>query len=479
MIARGTRVAPRLTLTTTTERRVLLVTYHYPPDQEVGALRGEKLVKYLPEYGWRPDVLTVDPRHYDHAHPASMVPGIARTRVLPTSRELYARLRRWYLRRSGGDAAMGVGLGQDVPFVSKSGDHPGLFAAVKRTVLSIAWWPDCASGWWGPAVVAGRRLMRTCRYAGLITTGPPHTAHLVGLALRRRGLRWIVDLRDPWVRNPGTPGAISSAASDALDRWCERAVLERADAIVVGTDWLQDEVAGRYPHLADRLHVIPAGIDTEDFAGISRTPADKFRVAHLGSLYFHRSPGILFAALEELLADGTLARDQTEIVLAGECSDGIDPVGLARRHGLDDLLRLPGLIPRAEALAVMASAGALVLFAQRQPLQVPAKLYEYLAAGPPVIAVADPGATADLVAQSGRGWVVGPSDRAAMRRALLVAHGRWRQRHDSGDQGPPSIAASLDRRLLTGHLVALMEGTPANGQASPVRVHGLFYRPGA
>ena len=436
----------------TAEQRVLLVTYHFPPDQEVGALRGEKFVKHLPEYGWRPQVLTVDPRCYGFTGTASPLRGVERTAVWPNLRDAYRAARTLAVRRAPGDP-------KDASFEEQDRQAPGPVAALKRTLRSLLCWPDHAVGWWPPAVLASRRLMRQARYEALITTGPPHIAHLVGLALSRRDVRWIVDLRDPWVDNPGKPRSARSGISDELDRRSERAVLTRAAAIIVGTDRFRLEIVRRYPELSSRVHVIPAGVDPDDFSGISRVPARKFTVAHFGELYYRRSPEPLFAGLSTLVHEGAVRRDELEIILAGEIRDGIDATALAERAGLAELVRLPGLLPRRQALQLMASSGALVLLAQAQPLQLPAKAFEYWAAGPPIIAVTGDGATSDFIRETNAGWVVAPDDAGGMRAALLSAYRDWRGRWDGTPGARPVLDQRFDRRELTGRLATLLEGT--------------------
>lgn len=444
-------------------RRVLLVTYHFPPDPEVGALRGEKFMKYLPEFGWGPHVLTVAPRYYGMAAGpvGTATAGIERTALWPSPRAAYLALRRLGPRGRAPDGGRPAVEADDPSFEDKDVATPGVRARLRRTVMSLLWWPDDAIGWWAPAVAAGRRVIRRHRFDALVTTGPPHTAHLVGLALARRGMRWIVDLRDPWVDNPGKPRFIRSALSDGLDRRSERAVLTRASAILVGTARFRSVLARRYPELAARIHLLPAGVDPADFDGISRVPAHKFTVAHIGELYYRRSPEPLFAGLGALIRERAVPRDEVEVLLAGPCRDGIDAPALARRHGIEDLVRLPGRVPRREALQLMASAGALVLLAQGQPLQVPAKAFEYVAAGAPIIAVTGEGATSDLIGETGAGWVVAPDDEAGMRAALLGAYTEWRRRSAGGVEACPDGARRFDRRRLTGQLAALLEGVAA------------------
>jgi glycosyltransferase involved in cell wall biosynthesis len=428
--------------------RVLIVTYHYPPTSAVGALRAEKFVKYLPEFGWDPVVLTVRNDAVSTSTQTGPVP-IIRTNVWRGPVTAYLAAKRAFRGRSGKRAD------------SRSFEHedtidPTPTGTIRRIVLSLTHSPDGEAGWWGPAVLAGRRLMRGTRCTALFTTAPPLTTHLIGLALRRPGVRWVADFRDPWVDNPSRPRSMRSALSDALDRRGERAVVSRSDAVTTTTERLRAQLVGRYPGAAARLHTIPNGVDHGDFEGVPRRPDAKFSIAHVGNIYYRRSPEPLFAAVRSLLDVGALPSDATSLVFAGEIADFVDLPAMARRHGVADLLDMRGLLPRRRALEVMASAGALLLLAQDQPLQIPAKTFEYMAAGPPIIALTGPGATADLIRESHAGVAVAPDDTETLRGAILDAYVDWKRRLTDGASSRRSLDARFDRRQLTAQLAALL-----------------------
>jgi glycosyltransferase involved in cell wall biosynthesis len=430
---------------------VLVVTYHYPPTSAVGALRAEKFVRYLPEFGWDPVVLTVRNEGVSSSTNTGPVP-IVRTNVWRGPVTAYLAAKRAFRRSGKRD--------ESPSFEHENTIDPTPMGTVKRIVLSLTHCPDGESGWWGPAVLAGRRLIRETRCTALLTTAPPLTTHLIGLALRRPGVRWVADFRDPWVDNPARPRSMRSALSDALDRRGELAVVSRSDAVTTTTDRLRAQLVARYPEAAARLHTIPSGFDHGDFEGISMRPDAKFSIAHVGNIYYRRSPEPLFATVRSLLDVGALPRDATSLVFAGEIADFVDLPALARRHGVADLLDMQGFLPRRRALELMASAGALLLLAQDQPLQIPAKTFEYMAAGPPIIALTGPGATADLIGDAGAGVAVAPDDTEALRSAILDAYVDWKRRITDGAASHRPIDPRFDRRRLTARLAALLRGNP-------------------
>ena len=433
---------------TSSRRRVLVVTYHYPPSPAVGALRPAKFVKYLPDYGWDPIVLTIGT---DHVDPTPHVASVIRTRVWRNAAEAAVAIRRRFQR--------GTPVAQREPTFDERNSRIETFPMkVKRLTTSLLNFPDGAAGWWGPAVIAGRRLLRETKCDALITTGPPHIAHLVGLALRRPGLRWIADLRDPWVGNPARSHASRSVLSDYFEERAEAAVFRRASAIVTTTERLRQWLVNRYPEAADRVHTIVNGVDLEDFDGARREPLSKFTIAHVGSVYYRRSPGPLFAAVRSLLDAGALPRDGVSLVFAGDTADGIDVTTLARQHGVVDLLQQPGRLSRPDALSLMASAGALLLLAQDQPLQVPAKAFEYIAVGRPIIALTGDGATADTVREHCAGVAVPPEDGDSLKTALLDAYADWKTQLVAGP-ARRAVDPRLDRQRLAERLSTLLHGS--------------------
>ncbi|HMH50449.1 MAG TPA: glycosyltransferase [Candidatus Acidoferrum sp.] len=429
--------------------RVLLVSYHYPPTSAVGALRVAKFAKYLPEFGWDPVVLSAETRENAPATASEGIAPVVRAPVWPGPGSVYRLIQR--LRPRRGDRHV------DLTFEQKDTIRPGLRATLKRTLVSLQSWPDGAFGWWAPGVLAARKLMGEGGYSAIVTTGPPHTAHLIGLALRRSGVRWIADFRDPWVNNPGKSRSIRSTLSDTFDRRAEAAVVKRADAVLSTTAQLRRQFLDRYPGRATRFHTVINGVDYDDFTGVRNHANLKFTIAHFGTMYYKRSPDPLFAAARFLVDAGVLPRETVALVFAGCTEDGIDLQAAARRHGVSELLEMVGLVSRPRALEMMVNAGALLLFAQDQPLQIPAKAYEYIASGRPIIAVTGEGATADLIRRTGAGTVVGGDDAEALRAAILDAYNAWkRQPFDGPSQRPRD--PHLDRRRLTGQLAALLCG---------------------
>lgn len=447
-------------------KRVLVVTGHFPPDASVGALRPQKFVKHLPEFGWTPHVLTVEERYHSALDPSRLADvgsaQVFRTRVLPSPWAVLLGARGALFRAFGRGRALEDRADRNVRMSFQERDRVsgGFGSSLRRLVLSLGRLPDDKIGWLLTGTIRGLRIIRRESIEALLTSGPPHTAHLIGLWLKRlTGRRWVAELRDPWVENPGKPGSFRSTLSDRLDARMERAVVHAADVVILLTDRSRDSFVRRYPREpAGKFVTLTNGFDADDFEALE-PPAHEpdFTIAHVGTLYFRRSPKALFEAVARLVREGKIPASGLRVVLAGEIADGhVSEVATA---GLGDMIVATGRVSHQQALAWMLRADLLCLFAQGQPEQIPAKAFEYLAAGPPVLAITGEGATGDLVLKSG-GSVV-PDEPWAIADAIhqhYLARGVVR-----GSRGvtPPWLREEVrayDRRALTGRLAMCLAG---------------------
>jgi glycosyltransferase involved in cell wall biosynthesis len=273
-------------------------------------------------------------------------------------------------------------------------------SALTRWLFSLCWLPDDRTGWLPPAVTAGWRLCRQQRIDAIVSSGPPHTAHLVALSLHHlTRLPWIADFRDPWTGNPGKPWFVRSALSDWLEGRLERRVVRSAARLLTATDQTGAALARRHPGIAPKLTTVWTGFEPTRFDALGAVPpAPTFTVAHVGTVYLNRSPRALLEALALLTRDGRIPPSRIRLVFIGDTSDTRAAIiRQAETLGILHLLTFVGRVPYDEALRWMLRAHLLVLLAQGQPAQIPTKSFEYLASGTPLLGIMEEGATADLL----------------------------------------------------------------------------------
>jgi glycosyltransferase involved in cell wall biosynthesis len=449
-------------------RKLLIVSYHFPPDSRVGAVRPAKFAKCLTRFGWQPYVLTIRTRHIpapdeDRLRDVRDVPTV-RTAVWPTVTDLVLRARtrlaRLVTRTRVAPASAGAGPdATEPPAARAAAARPSWRLAARRALCFIFEFPDNEVGWVLPAVWRGYRLIRQERIDVVMVSSPPRSSVFIGLALARlTGARLITDLRDPWFSGEaGGSGRVRHA--DRFRAWVERQLIERSDEVISTTDRYTAFLRRQYPSVdAGRFHTITNGYDADDFDDIEAVPADDsaFTLSYLGTFYWTRTPAPLFAALAGLVGDGTIPRGRLRVNLIGTVrhADGVPVTDLVRAHGLEGAVTIRGVIPYRQALAEMKKASVLVLIApDAQAFGIPAKTFEYIAVGRPILCLGDQGATADLIRRTECGVVVNPADVRDVRRAIEALYRAWQ----SGESRTLAVdRTEFERRRLARSLADIL-----------------------
>lgn len=429
-------------------RRVLFVTYYYPPSGGPGVQRSLKFTKYLPQFGWHPTVLTVRPEHasYPDLDPdlAAEIPAdvdVERTYAWDPY-ALYARV----LQKEK----------QDVVSVGFLGEaEMNLRQRIARWIRANVFLPDARVGWVPFALRRGDALLWQDRYDAVLTTGPPHSVHLIGLALaHRHRLPWLTDFRDPWTEIDYYADLPMSAPAKAIDTLLERLVLHRATAATVVSEAMQ-----RQMQRADgrAIAVIENGYDPADFEGVSGDiSADEFVLAHIGNLNEARNPGALWEALARLNARQSMPKLRLSFV------GNVEPAVLASaaRHGFSDLIRTMPYLPHEEAIRRMKSSTMLLLSINRVKGAegiATGKLYEYVASGRPVLGIGPPaGDAARVLHESGAGVLFDFDDAEGVAAHLRALYDAW-ERGEPLEGAAPQAVARYSRREQAGQLAGVLE----------------------
>lgn len=370
-------------------KRALIITYYWPPSGGAGVQRPLKFVKYLSRHGVRPTVLTVDPEHaaYPVLDPSlsADVPGdieVVRTRSFEPLR-LLARV-------FGGGVVPRAGFAGEPP--------PGPFKRGLRWLRGNLFIPDARRGWVRHAVRAATDLLRHGHFDAIVISSPPHSAQLIGLALKKRfpQLRWIADLRDPWTDMWYTRELMQGARAARRNAAWEERVVRTADVLLTTGPSLKRTLTGRYgADAGERIHVLPNGYDTADLPTAAPGPPEgEFRITYVGSMAASYDPAVFFKALGRVTGDNPQARISFHGVGA------IDPhiQAMARAAGVDCTWSPP--VDHAAALSAMHAAHMLLLVLPDAPgveQVLPGKLFEYLASRRPIVAIGPLGSDVDAV----------------------------------------------------------------------------------
>jgi glycosyltransferase involved in cell wall biosynthesis len=312
--------------------------------------------------------------------------------------------------------------------------------------------PDEAATWNLTAIPAALRIARAEKIDVVITTSPPGSVHLVGAAVKRAlGVRWIADLRDSLVAHQDRRADTAAVRMKARTvRVVAGVVARRADAIVTAFDSIGEEMRALSP--AGRIVTIPNGSDFDDFEGMEYTPGERFRITHTGAFFGQRDPKPFLRAL----AESGLEDVDVRFVGGFRAADR----EYAESLGLGDRVESIAFVPRRRSLELQRDSEALLLIASdaggRGTGVIPGKVFEYIAAGRPILAAVPPGgAAAQLIEDVGAGVVASADDVDALRAALVDLHGRW-QRGELEVDLAPDARERVSRRARVAELAELV-----------------------
>lgn len=414
---------------TTTTATALLIAYYYPPENTSGAARPSRFARFLPEFGVRPVVLAGA-----DGDRARFAEGQQSSGVVRVSAELEGTLS-CRLRTS---FAQGFQR-----FLLPYEEH-------------VPWIPA--------AVSAGIRIARQSGATVVFSTSPPIANHVVAWRLKQRlGLHWVADFRDPMVGNPFR----SSRRAQKYDQWLEGLIMQNADTVIANTSHLAGQWATRYPQHRSKIVTIWNGFDPAETLPVvaQRPQRQPHLLTHVGSLYGHRHPTRLFASLRRLIDSGKLRRQDVVVRLVGPVENVLEPAFAAL---LEDL-NTAGVVetnftqvPRHEASMEMAQTDGLLLLdlnARGTGVQVPAKIFDYVRAGKPILGFTARGsAVENIVVRSGLQQVLvfnDDSDDVLDRKILdymsLPFH--WKQEPSEW------FSSEFDGRRQTAFLSTLLRGT--------------------
>jgi glycosyltransferase involved in cell wall biosynthesis len=395
--------------------KVLLVTMYFPPSGGGGVQRPLKLATHLPELGIETHVLAPDDPQWIH-----------RDEHLPTPTLAWVHRARFVGPRGRRPA-------EELHGTAGLERYSRQLTLFGRRLL----FPDEGVAWNLTAIPAAIRLAKQEGIDVVITTSPPGSVHFVGAAVRRAtGVRWVADLRDSLVAHPHRDAQrLLVRVKEQGQHGVAWVVGSQADGIVTVSDAIAEEMRSRNPR--GPVATIANGSDFDDFDELEYHPgAERFRITHAGSFFGKRDPRPFLTALARV--DGVVARfvgdfRSTDREWAANILDRMELIPYApHRRSLElqrDSEALLLLIPEASGRGRGVLSG---------------KVFEYLAAGRPILAVVPPdGAAADLIRSTGAGAVVAPDDVDGMERELTAMRDRWR----AGELEPVTLSDEWHHRV--------------------------------
>jgi hypothetical protein len=398
-------------------RRLLLVSYHFPPDPNVGSLRWEMMLRHAAQHGWSADVLMMDIAGVgalENSRLENLPPGTRLFGVRSPGQPLLAllELRQRFLPSARQKAAVASALSEEPDRASNHEWHPllsGLFNNLKRDLLAKSHYRQWSS-WASRAARCGIALSRANQYECVISSGPPHMAHEAARRIAATAsIPLITDFRDPWTSDDVAPPSVNGAAWKALSNRYESMSLEASALIVSNTPSAARFTKAKYPKLAHKVITVMNGSDADRRS--PAPPSSQFTITHAGSLYGGRYPQPLFRAVRRVVESRGL--NNADIVVHFIGVDELQREALAEltsREGIESFFVCETWRPRAEAMALLDHSAVLVLLPQVHIHSIPAKLFEYVQRPVWVLVLSEPGTAVAELLQGTAADVLSPGD---------------------------------------------------------------------
>jgi glycosyltransferase involved in cell wall biosynthesis len=418
----------------TVPRTVLVIAYYFPPMGLSGVQRTLKFVKYLPQFGWQPTVLTVTPTGYFAQDETLLEDLDGRNIEIIRAGSIDANR---FFRKKG--------------VVQMPSER---WEKALRYTSDLFFIPDNKIGWRRKAVQAASELLEKSRFDILFATAPPFTDFLIGVdLLKKYKIPLILDYRDPWLEYP------VKYYPTLYHKWknytLEKLALQRSSKVIVTNRRVKELILKQYEFLSyDDVVIIPQGYDPQDFDSLPAAPHSnngKFTITHTGVFNGDRSPKYFFEALKKLFTDSPELKDRIEARIVGSFQGSY--INLIHEMGLDSNIILTGYLSHKESILELRSADCLWLMLMNDR-QSPGKLYEYIAARKPILACVPDGFIKQTVLETGAGIVTEPTNVNEIAAAILQLYQQSKNKQLPVPKD--DVVRKYDRSALTYELSNIM-----------------------
>ena len=441
-----------------------MIAYYFPPFGGVPVQRTLKFVKYLREYKWEPVVLTVRNGN-DHFHPNDpsllmkipVAMEVVRTREINIIAKVIRSLRgKVPVKHSGSGDGQGKGIA-------------AVIMKLRRLLYNSIWFPDEKNYWIPGAIATGLRILSDRDISAIYVSGYPWSSFLVGAFLSRlKGKPLILDFRDAWTLNP------RKLWDNRLQRYWENMVLAQASKVIFATNLMREGYIERYPFMdKEKFVTITNGYDFDDFQYYKKkvTRIDKrFLITFTGTfndnippLDTDQSPYYFLQGLSRMLKEKDISKN-IRIRFVGDF--GKNNKVLVKEMGLEDVVEFAGHVSHDKCIQYQTETDLLLLIiytCEWSKSVLTGKLFEYIGAGKPILALVPDGEAKDLIIEDKLGIIVKPKDIDGIKNTILKFYTDWEQGKLKFEEHNSAVN-KYEMRTLTKKLVDTIEEVTANYQ---------------
>jgi glycosyltransferase involved in cell wall biosynthesis len=423
-------------------KKVLIITYYWPPSGGAGVQRWLKFAKYLPEFGYQPIIYTPE-------NPEAPAVDESLLQDIPVEAEIIKQPiwepYSWY-RQFVGQKDKKIGSG----FVSEKKES-GLLQKISVWVRGNLFVPDARRFWIKPSVRFLLNYLKDNPVDVVVSTGPPHSMHLIAMELKKQlGMKWIADFRDPWTNIDFYNELMLSNLADKKHKLLEKQVLTTADKVVtIGYTMTKEmEALG-----AENVETISNGFDEADFPTSEVLLDEEFSISHIGTFTPSRNQPTFWKALAELKTENQSFAEKLKIRTVGvvdfEVAESI------KQNGLGENWERIDYVSHEEVLKYQRSSKVLLVSINNSPNAtgiLPGKFFEYMASGRPILAIGPVKSDIGTVLNKTKaGVIIEPQDSTGMKAAILDLFDSTTPFNPRGDE-----VQKFSRKELTGKLVEVM-----------------------
>lgn len=399
-------------------KKVLIVTYYWIPSGGSGVQRWVKFVKYLRDFGWEPIIYTPENPEFpstDHSFESDIPADIT---VLKTPIWEPYNVYRKLTNKENEPIKAG--------FISENKKH-GWKDKLSVWIRGNFLIPDPRRFWIKPSVNYLSNYLKENPVDAIITSGPPHSMHFIGLGLKKNfsNTPWIADFRDPWTSIYFYKDLKISWLADKIHHQLERKIIQSTDCLLVVSQGMKLEYEALQPK---RLEIISNGYDEADLKNNKSVLDKKFSISHIGLLTPKQNPYILWKVLSEICYDDAAFRSDLDIQLVGNVDFSV--IELINQFGLDKQLTRIAYLPHNEAIAKQQSSQILLLLLMNEPGNkciLTGKLFEYLSAKRPILAFGPTdGDAATVLKDANAGIMIDFDDEKKTRKVILEYYAKYK-----------------------------------------------------
>ncbi|MFH1320668.1 MAG: glycosyltransferase family 4 protein [Bacteroidota bacterium] len=398
-------------------KKVLIITYHWPPGAGPGVQRFLKFCKYLMEFDWEPTILTVKDGNYpaiDESLLNDVPDGI---KVYRTKTSEPYKAASFFTGKKQKDITVGL-IGMK--------DSKSILQKLSVFIRANFFIPDARKGWKKYAVKKAVELISENKIDAIITTGPPQSTHLIGLELKKRfHLPWIADFRDPWTTVYYNKFFPRLDVTKKKDKALEDKVIAEADCITVVSEGLKEEFEER----SRRIEVIYNGYDEDDVFFDTPEVTQKFLMSYIGNFKPNQNIMTLWEAMTELINEKRDFKENLEINLIGKVD--IHTLEDIKKMGLSDNLHVIDFVPHDKATKSMLKANLLLFiipYTENNQLILTGKIFEYLASRTPMLSIGPTNGNASkLITEAGRDKMIEYDDKSGIKQIIVKYYNEWKK----------------------------------------------------